>query len=36
MVVAPSKNVVRGGILVGSVINLGRGSSGILAKRKLS
>jgi hypothetical protein len=36
MVVAPSKNVVKGGILIESATNLGRGSSEILAKRKLS
>ncbi len=36
MVVAPNTNVVRGGVLIGSVTNLGSGSSGVLARRNLS
>jgi hypothetical protein len=36
MMVAPSVNVVRGGILIGSTINLGSGSSGVSARRNLN
>jgi hypothetical protein len=36
MVVAPSTNIVRNGVLIGSATNLGRGSNIILARRNLS
>jgi len=36
MVVTPNTNVVRGGVLIGSTINLGRGSGGVLVRRNLS
>jgi hypothetical protein len=36
MVVAPSMNVVRGGVLIGSATNLGRGLGKFLAKRNLN
>jgi hypothetical protein len=34
--VAPSMNVVKNGVLFGSVANLGSGSGGILVRRNLS
>ncbi len=34
--VAPNVNVVKGGVLIGSIANLGSGMSGILAGRNLN
>jgi hypothetical protein len=36
MVVTPNTNVVRSGVLIGSTINLGCGSGGVLVRRNLS
>ncbi len=36
MFVAPTMDVVRKGVLIGSTTKLGSGSSGVLARRKLS
>jgi hypothetical protein len=36
LIVAPNTNVVRGGVLIGSVANLGCGTSGISIERNLN
>jgi hypothetical protein len=36
LIVAPNTNVVRGGILIGSVTNLGYGTSGVSIERNLN